>query len=340
MQLLHHSLPLARPALLTALALALWCASLRADTLEGTLERGPAHSVLWFISPESGDLIGQVFANTSPAGQTILDNCLPGLSCVAEDASMGEADETLLQQLHFAHRPSGWWHIRHAQRAHMQDNLPMQERELRTRFGQLRITDEHFLLLDDRPVLAPAPQAAPSASPAPAAPTSAASPSTLLARLSAWWHTLWSQWQNRLRTLLGRTPLGSAATPELSPPSQPIGTAEAVQGNSALHLAAHLELQDRDIVLLQDTGGSACPALYRFATLTPSGIVVTPEFGTCSGIAALTLLAPSTGGSLPEPQLAMTGYMGPFEPLQERQRAAMRLHRFVLSQGQVQELQP
>lgn len=340
MQFLRHAPRFTRPALLAALALLPWCSNLRANTLEGTLERGPAHSVLWFVSPESGDLIGQVFANTSPAGQTILDHCLPGLSCVAEDASVDEADKALLQQLHFAHRPSGWWHIRHVQRAYMQDSLPMQERELRTRFGRLSITDEHFLLLDDRPVLAAAPQAAPSAPSLSAAPTGAASPPTVLERLSAWWHTLWSQWQKRLRTLLGRTPLGSAATPAPSPPPQPIGTAEAVQGNSALHLVAHLELQDRDIVLLQDTGGSACPALYRFATLTPGGIVVTPEFGTCSGIAALTLLAPGTGGSLPEPQLAMTGYMGPFEPLQERQRAAMRLHRFVLSQGQVQALQP
>lgn len=46
-----------------ALALSTGTASAQADNLEGALERGATHSVLWFASPETGDLIGQAFAN-------------------------------------------------------------------------------------------------------------------------------------------------------------------------------------------------------------------------------------------------------------------------------------
>ena len=57
--------PSPRTALLAAaLALAPWCTSTAQaqETLEGMLEQGPRHSVLWAVSPESGDLVGQVFA--------------------------------------------------------------------------------------------------------------------------------------------------------------------------------------------------------------------------------------------------------------------------------------
>lgn len=42
--------------------------------------------------------------------------------------------------------------------------------------------------------------------------------------------------------------------------------------------------QDSDVVLIQNNGGTACPALYHVATITSSGIKVTPEFGTCSDL--------------------------------------------------------
>ena len=90
---LHHTV-IPRLAAL-ALAVACACASAQTDTLQGTLERGPAHSVLWTVSPESGDLIGQVFANDSQAGQTILAHCLPGLECMTEGASTAEPPDGL-----------------------------------------------------------------------------------------------------------------------------------------------------------------------------------------------------------------------------------------------------
>ena len=314
-----------------ALALACGCASAQAETLEGSLERGPAHSVLWAVSPESGDLIGQVFANASQAGQTILAHCLPGLHCVAEGATSAEPAESLTAQLSFSAQPSGWWLITQALNAYMQPSLPMRERQLQTRHGQLAVTDEHLLLFNGSPVLTSPPQAtepAPQTSPEP----SAAAP-TLLERISAWWHGWWSQVRGKLLALMGRTP-SQPQTP--TPASPPIATAEPVQGNAALHIVAHFELETQDIVLLQDTGGTACPALYRFATLTPQGIDVTPEFGTCSGIANVMLNNGESGS--PEPLVTMNDSLGPFEPEEEQRRAHMQLHRFVLRHGHVQEV--
>jgi hypothetical protein len=316
------------------LALTLVCAAVRAETLEGQLERGPTHSVLWFVSPESGDLIGQAFANTSQAGQTILARCLPGLHCVVEDASTAEPPGNLAPQLAFDTQPSGWWLVTQAGSAHMQPSLPMRERQLRTRHGLLTITEEHLLLLDGRPVLASPPPAAPQAGPAPDG-----GPRTLLERIGAWWHGWWSAVRGKLLALLGRAPAsaGTPQAPAATAAPQPSGTLDAVQGNAALHIVAHHELEGQDIVLLQDTGGTACPALYRFATLTPRGIAVTPEFGTCSDIAAITLGQPP--GGAPEPLVTMTGFFGPFEPEMDQQRAHMQLHGFALRQGQVQETQ-
>lgn len=341
-----------RTATLALLALALGGASAQAETLEGTLERGEQHSVLWFVSPESGDLIGQVFANTSQAGQVILAKCLPGMACTAEGVSTGEADEQLLEKLKFSAQPSGWWHIELAKNAYMQPNLPMSERELSTRFGHLHINDDYWLLFKGSPVLDSPPQAAPAALPtqkaeSSATPTTEPAEPTLLTRLQTWWSNLRAKLQHQLLALLGRAPADSAAPAQEQPQSASIaqappapandGTAEVVQGNNALHLVAHFELPDRDIVLLQVTGGTACPALYRFATLTQQGITVTPEFGTCSGIASISLPDPQPG-EVPEPRLSLVGFMGPFEPEAEQERASRRLYRFLLRHGKVLEL--
>ena len=325
MKLLHPFIPQ-----VAALALALGCPSARAETLEGTLERGPVHSVLWAVSPESGDLIGQVFANASQAGKAVLAHCLPGLHCVAEGASSVEPPESLTGQLPFSIQPSGWWLITQATNVYMQPSLPMSERQLSTRHGQLAITDEHLLLFNDRPVLASQPQTAGPAPQASAVPNNA--PLILLEHVRAWWQGWWSQVRGKLLALLGRTPPQTqASTPVPSP-----AAAEPVQGNSALHIVAHFELEGQDIVLLQDTGGTACPALYRFATLSPQGIGVTPEFGTCTNIATVAI-DEGHGGSH-EPIVTMNGSRGPFEPEEEQRRAHMQLHRFVLRQGQVHEI--
>ena len=356
-----------RLATFALLALALCGAPAHADTLEGVLERGARHSVLWFASPESGDLIGQVFTNTSQAGQVILASCLPGMSCMVEGTQTDEPEESMLQQLDFADSPSGWWRILQAKSAFMQPGLHMSARALQTRFGPLDINDAHWLLFKGNPVLdsaagtaqttaAPLPDLSLVIDPAETTAPATAQP-TLLARLQNWWNAVWQPLRNQLLAWLGRAPAdgpeqmdakGQAQaqtqvrTKSLAEPvaaSLGNGTAEVVRGNSLLHLVAHFELPDRDIVLLQSTGGTACPALYRFATLTQQGIAVTPEFGTCSDIASIVLPDPQPGND-PEPVLSIVGFQGPSNPEAEQQREARSLYRFALRQGKVLEMEP
>lgn len=58
----------------------------------------------------------------------------------------------------------------------------------------------------------------------------------------------------------------------------------AVEGNSGLSIVASYELGQAVVLLLQNTGGSACPALFRVLTVAAGGVRMTSEFGTCSDI--------------------------------------------------------
>ena len=105
------------------------------ETLTGLLECSNGYSVLWYISPQSGDLIGRVFSNTSLEGKHILHSCLPGLSCTTEDI---EAVQPHLQkqappQSTGAHQ----WHIRHVQDIYGQATLTSSMHELLARLERL-----------------------------------------------------------------------------------------------------------------------------------------------------------------------------------------------------------
>lgn len=57
-----------------------------------------------------------------------------------------------------------------------------------------------------------------------------------------------------------------------------------VQGNNFLNLLMHYEIGQQDVILLQNSGGGACPALYQFVILQAGSAKATPEFGSCSDI--------------------------------------------------------
>lgn len=80
----------------------------------------------------------------------------------------------------------------------------------------------------------------------------------------------------------------------------------AVEGNNSLRIVASYALGKNDVYLLQDNGGSACPALFRFATVSAAGVRVTPEFGTCSDI-----IYPTSDGT--GVTVAMLGFLGSME---------------------------
>ena len=68
-----------------------------------------------------------------------------------------------------------------------------------------------------------------------------------------------------------------------------------------------------DVLLLQNNGGSACPARYRFITVSASGIAASPEFGTCSD-----LIYPT--GDARGVTVAMPAFAGPGQRAAPRRR--------------------
>jgi hypothetical protein len=103
-----------------------------------------------------------------------------------------------------------------------------------------------------------------------------------------------------------------------------------VQGNTSLDLATPYRIGLADVVLITDRGGTACPFLYYFATVTSAGAKATPAFGTCAGLTQVKRASSTLSVHMP-------GYRGPFEPEQQRLKAARERHVFVFRAGVVTE---
>jgi hypothetical protein len=58
-----------------------------------------------------------------------------------------------------------------------------------------------------------------------------------------------------------------------------------IQGNFSLSFARNLKYKNGNaVLLLNNSGGTACPVQYRWLILTPDSINQTPEFGSCSDL--------------------------------------------------------
>ena len=215
-----------------------------AEVTEGVLEKGPTHSALFTVSPESGDLVGYAFKNQSAAGKTILQNCLPGMLCKLGQSSSRPLDDTT--GLKFDDQPSGWYEITKARDVGMETVVFGYEKSLKTRYGVVSVREEdQFLLFRGKPVK------------------------------------------------------------------------PAIEGNSSLSIVANYEMGQTDVLLLQNTGGTACPALFRVVYINPTGLRASPEFGTCSDI-IYPRFDPKTGVTV-----SMIGFQGPFESAAAQRKAAM-----------------
>ncbi len=104
-----------------------------------------------------------------------------------------------------------------------------------------------------------------------------------------------------------------------------------VEGNNSLTFVRKFELKGRDVVLLQDNGGTACPALYRFVSVNRRGARVTSAFGTCSDLLHITRQRETIIVDMPALE-------GPFATKTERDRAIGRRHYFVFKDGIVKQL--
>jgi hypothetical protein len=103
-----------------------------------------------------------------------------------------------------------------------------------------------------------------------------------------------------------------------------------IEANNSLSLSEPYQIGAADVVLVTDNGGTACPALYYFVTVTKSGAKVTPSFGSCSDLVKIK----RTGASI---SVSMPGYQGPFESKRAQSRAARERHVFIYHAGVVTE---
>jgi hypothetical protein len=103
-----------------------------------------------------------------------------------------------------------------------------------------------------------------------------------------------------------------------------------IEGNNGLDLGEPYQIGDTDVVLITDEGGTACPSLYYFVTLSKSGAKVSQLFGTCSDLITIK----RTGDSI---SVTMKGFAGPFEPARDRRKAALERHLYIFRGGVVTE---
>ncbi len=103
-----------------------------------------------------------------------------------------------------------------------------------------------------------------------------------------------------------------------------------IEGNNSLDLGTVRQIGATDVVLVTSNGGSGCPAVFYFVSVTRSGAKATPEFGTCSDLATVK----RKGNSI---SVTMPGFLGPFEPKSAQRRAAKERHVFIYRAGVVTE---
>ena len=95
-----------------------------------------------------------------------------------------------------------------------------------------------------------------------------------------------------------------------------------IQGNNSLSIIGIYKLESSDVVLIQDNGGTACPALYHFVELSANGIQSTKAFGSCSD---LIEVKKGTDYILVSAQ----GFSGPNEPEESHIKSMKRKEVFI-----------
>jgi hypothetical protein len=104
--------------------------------------------------------------------------------------------------------------------------------------------------------------------------------------------------------------------------------APTVQGNNGLDFVKIFRVGQSDITLVQDDGGTACPAQYYFITINEKGTTSSPSFGTCSDLIKVR----QDGDAI---LVTMAGFQGPLEPPAKQAMAANQTHSFAFVNGQL-----
>ena len=102
-----------------------------------------------------------------------------------------------------------------------------------------------------------------------------------------------------------------------------------VEGNNGLSLLRKFTVSDADVVIVQDNGGTGCPAQYYAVIVAPQGAKPTKAFGTCSDL----IMMAQEGDSI---TVSMPGFKA-HTNMAEMQRAARERHVFRIVGGVVTE---
>jgi hypothetical protein len=103
-----------------------------------------------------------------------------------------------------------------------------------------------------------------------------------------------------------------------------------VEGNNSLSFVEIQQVGEKDVLLVRDNGGTACPSLFYYVAAGASGATATPSFGTCAELRGTA----RQGDTL---LLTMSGFLGPFEDEKMREAAFRETHTFAYSNGAVTE---
>lgn len=109
-----------------------------------------------------------------------------------------------------------------------------------------------------------------------------------------------------------------------------VPTDPVLEGNSNLSFLDKKSLNGQSVILVQNTGGTACPATFTFVQLSAAGAKLSKEFGTCSDLYQLE----QVGGKL---TLTLPGFTGPYEPESAQQQATKKKVIYTLEGGVLSE---
>lgn len=104
----------------------------------------------------------------------------------------------------------------------------------------------------------------------------------------------------------------------------------AVRGNNGLAIVRTVTAGDHTLYVVQDTGGSACPATFRIADASAAGVTVSDGFGTCSDVIRITEQPDGVS-------LSMPAFAGPDASSAERAAIGSERHLFRYTGGRVRE---
>lgn len=102
-----------------------------------------------------------------------------------------------------------------------------------------------------------------------------------------------------------------------------------IQGNYSLSILNIYHNDDSDIILIQNNGGTACPAIYHIVEVSSShDVIATSKFGSCSDLVSFKK---SKQGIF----VTMPGFQGPFEPESNQRMAALQKHSYLYKDGKI-----